>query len=239
MYKLTDLDYQLLKEKYPNNLEEILKKINDGYPIQYLIGNVSFYGYQINVNQKVLIPRFETEYLIEKVLKKLSINNPKVLDIGTGSGCIAIVIKKELPDSKITAIDIDQDALSLAKKNAILNKVKIDFKVHPIENGIKDKYDLIISNPPYIGKEEKIMDKVYNYEPHKALFAPNHGLYFYELILQKAINHLNEKGIIAFEIGANQKEEITEMARKYFLKAKISCEKDLTGKNRYFFIETE
>ncbi len=152
-------DLILLKERY-KNIDKVLKKIEKGYPIQYLIGNVNFCGYHINVNKHVLIPRFETEYLVEKTvqyLKKLKFKKASILEIGTGSGCISISLKKELPSLEITAIDISKKALKLAKKNAKLNKVKIHFiKKNLFKLNLINKYDCIISNPPYILPKEKL-----------------------------------------------------------------------------------
>jgi len=238
MSKITDLDLKCLKEKN-YNLKKALRKINKGYPVQYLIGHVNFFGYKIIVNENVLIPRFETEYLIEKTLKYLKSLNPKIIDLGTGSGCIAIALKKELIASEVTAIDISKKALKVAKKNAQLNNILINFKNLKIEDELNDKYDLIISNPPYIAYDGEVSIDVKKYEPHKALFAPQNGLYFYEEILKKSINHLNKEGFIALEIGESQKSDLTNLIKKYYPKAKFLFEKDLNNKDRYLFIFPE
>ena len=164
------------------DIEHDYKLLKDGYPIQYLIGYVDFYGYKINVNEDVLIPRYETEYLLEKVInisKKIFSNKINILDIGTGSGAISIVLKNEL-NSNVTACDISKKALNVAINNAKINNSSIKFIKSDIFSNINDKFDIIISNPPYISSDEVIMDSVKKYEPNLALYAPKDGLYFYE-----------------------------------------------------------
>lgn len=233
---LTDLDKKLLQEKYQTNYEEAIKKVNAGYPIQYLIGNVAFLNVEINVNEHVLIPRFETEYLVEKVLKKVEKYQQeplKFLDICTGSGCIAIAIAKNT-NFYCKGIDISKDALQVAKENGIKNNVIVEYKkLNILKETITENYDVIISNPPYIGKEESVDESVY-YEPSIALYAEEKGIIFYRKILEQI---KNKPRLIAFEIGENQKDEIIKLATQKFPTAKISCEKDLCGKFRYIFIE--
>ena len=185
------------------DIEHDYKLLKDGYPIQYLIGYVDFYGYKINVNEDVLIPRYETEYLLEKVInisKKIFSNKINILDIGTGSGAISIVLKNKL-NSNVTACDISKKALNVAINNAKINNSSIKFIESDIFSNINDKFDIIISNPPYISSDEVIMDSVKKYEPNLALYAPKDGLYFYEEIIKDARKYLNDKFIIAFEIG--------------------------------------
>ena len=170
------------------DIEHDYKLLKDGYPIQYLIGYVDFYGYKINVNEDVLIPRYETEYLLEKVInisKKIFSNKINILDIGTGSGAISIVLKNEL-NSNVTACDISKKALNVAINNAKINNSSIKFIKSDIFSNINDKFDIIISNPPYISSDEVIMDSVKKYEPNLALYAPKDGLYFYEEIIKDA-----------------------------------------------------
>ena len=174
---------EYLKQYLPKEkLDESLNLLKEGVPPQYIIGNVNFYGNVINVDKRVLIPRFETELLVEKTInycqKKFNNNlqNINILDIGTGSGCIAITLKKEL-NCKVTGIDISLDALEVARNNALNNNVNINFYQSDIFSNIKEKYDVIISNPPYIKEDEEIMDIVKNNEPHLALYAKNEGLY--------------------------------------------------------------
>ena len=227
--------------KVSKNIELDYKKLLKKYPIQYLIGYVNFYGYNIKVNEDVLIPRYETEYLVEKTIKKskeLFNKKVKILDLGTGSGAIAISLYKEI-ESEVTAVDISNKALDIARKNAKINNANINIINSDLFKNINDKYDIIISNPPYISKDEKIMESVYKYEPHLALYADDNGLYYYKQILKDSKKHINEKYIIAFEIGYLQGEAICEIAKKYYSDASIIVEKDLSGKDRYVFIIKE
>ena len=228
-------------EKYlpKNKLKKGLKKLEKGLPTQYIVGNVSFYGYNINVNKNVLIPRFETEELVENTLKyinKYFTGNIDVLEIGTGSGCISIALKKENNNLNITSTDISKKALKVAKNNAKLNDVNINFVNTNIYKGIKNKFDVIISNPPYISKNEKIEDIVYNNEPHIALFANNNGLYFYEEILKNIRDILKDKYLIAFEIGSTQANQIKNMINVYLPNSNIIIKKDLQKRDRMIFI---
>lgn len=227
--------------KVSKDIESDYKKLLNKYPIQYLIGYVNFYGYKINVNENVLIPRYETEYLVEKTIN-LSNNifkyPVKILDIGTGCGAIAISLSKKL-NSEVTACDISESCLSIAKQNSKENNVNINFIQSDIFSNIKDKYDIIISNPPYIDHDETIMDSVYMYEPHLALFAQDKGLYFYKKIISESKKYLNDKFLLAFEIGYKQSKDIIEYAKTIFKTEKIIAEKDLSGKDRYIFIISE
>ena len=235
---MNEIEY--LKKYLPSDkLEDGIKRLNKGEPVQYIVGNVDFYGYKINVNKNVLIPRFETEELVFKTINLIKKNlneNIKVLDIGTGSGCISIALKKEIPGLDITAVDISEDALVVAKNNALENNCEINFIKSDLFNNIDDKYDLIISNPPYISYDEQIMDIVKKNEPHLALYAKNNGLYFYEEIIKNSSNYLNDKNIIAFEIGYLQANEIKKMAHKYYPNSNIIIEKDMQEKDRFVFI---
>lgn len=244
MNNIKDSDIQYLKKYVEDkNLDDkfyndCLDKMSSGIPVQYAIGNVDFYGNIINVDERVLIPRFETELLVEKTIgyiKKLFNKNINVLDIGTGSGCISITLKKLL-DCDITGVDISDDALSLARENALNNSVDINFLKSDIFSSINDKYDVIISNPPYISYDEDIMDVVKNNEPHLALYANDNGLYFYDKILSLCSNYLNNKFLIAFEIGYMQGDAIRDLAFRYLNDVKVSIEKDYNDKDRYVFI---
>lgn len=238
---ITTNDWKLLKAKY-SNLKRVVKKLSKDYPVQYLIGNVNFYGYQINVNKNVLIPRFETETLVEKTIeyiKQLNLTNKSLLDIGTGSGCISIVLKKELENLNVSSLDISRKALKVAKKNAKQNKANITFihedifKFKPV-----NKYDILISNPPYITEKDKV-DNSIKYEPKCAIYATDLGLKYYKYILSTCKTYLNKKNLIAFEIGDKQGADLKALAKKHFPKSTISLEKDLTGKDRYLFIINE
>ena len=230
---------EYLKKYLPEDkYEEGLKQYKKGKPLQYIVGTAPFYDLTLKVNENVLIPRFETEYLTEKTInysKKLFQNKINILDIGTGSGAIAISLKKHL-DSNVTASDISAKALEIAKENAINNNAKITFIKSDIFENIKGKFDIIISNPPYIAYDEKIEDIVKNNEPHIALYAKDNGLYFYKKIINQAKKYLNKKSILAFEIGMTQGHSLKEYAYIYFKDSKIFVEKDLTGRDRYLFI---
>lgn len=230
---------EYLKKYYKgNNLESALKQLENGVPIQYVVGNVDFYGNTINVNSNVLIPRFETEQLIEKTLVYINkyFTNPKILDIGTGSGCIAITLKKEIK-CNVDAIDISKKALKVAKDNAINNNVDINFYASDVFENVKDSFDIIISNPPYIDyNDNEIMNIVKNNEPHLALFAKDNGLYFYKEIIKNAKKYLNDKNIIAFEIGYKQANDIKKFALDYFPNARVVVDKDLNKLDRFIFI---
>lgn len=206
-------------------------------PLQYIVGNVEFYGYTYKVNKNVLIPRFETEELVENAIKYIKENfdkNVNIIDIGTGSGCIGITLKKELPNSNVILTDISKKALKVAE----YNKKDLDIKLinTNLLEGITDKVDVIISNPPYIAHDEVIDDLVKNNEPHIALYANNGGLYFYEEILKNANKILNKDFLISFEIGYKQKEDIIKLANKYLDNIDIICKKDMQDKNRMIFI---
>lgn len=227
--------------KVSKDIKKDIEKLKEHYPIQYLIGYVNFYGYKINVTEDVLIPRYETEFLVEKTIKY--INNYfskeiKILDIGTGSGAISISLSKEL-QTQVDAVDISKKALEIAKINVIENNANVNLFESNIFSNVKNKYNVIISNPPYISKSEKIMDSVYKYEPHLALFADDNGLFFYEGILRESNKYLEDKFIIAFEIGYMQGKNIIDIAKKYYKDSKIILEKDLSGKDRYIFIINE
>ena len=238
---ITTNDWKLLKVKY-KNLKRVVKKIEKDYPVQYLIGNVDFYGYKINVNKNVLIPRFETETLVEKTIKyieKLKLTKGSLIDLGTGSGCISIVLKKELEDLNISSLDISRKALRVAKKNAKLNRADITFIHHNLfKFNPVNKYDILISNPPYV-KESDEVSKNIKYEPKKAIYANDSGLEYYKHILSTCKRYLNKKSLIALEIGYDQGKTLTKLAKKYFPKSKISLEQDLAGKDRYLFIINE
>ena len=232
---MNNIEY-LKKYLDKSKLEDGLKRLENGEPVQYIVGNVDFYGYNFIVNKNVLIPRFETEELVEKTIKyvKEYLNKKiDIVDLGTGSGCIAITLKKEL-DSNVDAVDISIYALEVARLNAKNNNVIINFIEGDMLNPLTKKYDLIISNPPYISYDEEIMDIVKNNEPHTALYAKDNGLYYYKEIIKNANNYLKDKGIIAFEIGYLQGKELLEYSKQYF--NNVTIEKDLSGKDRFLFI---
>lgn len=230
---MNNIEY--LKKYYKGNIEDAIKRYKNGEPVQYIVGDVDFYGNIIKVDKRVLIPRFETEGLVEIALKYLDNTKLDVVDLGTGSGCISITLKKKLPNINMDAVDISIDALTLARENARLNNVDINFINGDMLKPLNKKYDCIISNPPYIAYGEEVMDVVKNNEPEMALYADNDGLYFYEEILKNCKNYLKDKYYIFFEIGYNQGERIKDMAIKY-LNCDVEIKKDLQGFDRYIII---
>ena len=232
-------DIEYLNKYLPHDkLEDGLRLLEEGKPVQYIVGNVNFYGNTINVNEKVLIPRFETELLVEKtikLIKKYFDRKVDILDIGTGSGCIAITLSKIL-DCNVDGVDVSKDALMVAIENNKLNNTNVKFYQSDIFSNVNKKYDVIVSNPPYIARDEEIMDIVYNNEPHMALFADDNGLYFYDKILKECKNYLNDKFVIAFEMGCSQGEFIEKLALKYLDNVNVSIEKDYSGRDRFVFI---
>lgn len=232
-------DIELINKYVPKEKQkEALDKLNTGYPVQYIIGNVDFYNSIINVNEKVLIPRFETEYLVDKTIKyanKLFNKSNDILEIGTGSGCISIALKKNL-ECQIDAIDINKDAIKLAKSNSINNNVSINFIECDIHNfNSAKKYDLIISNPPYVPYNSSYDEKI-KYEPENAIFAKDNGLYFYKVILEKIKNNLNDNFLIAFEIGDKEGDKIKELVKEHLPNSYILLDKDYNNYDRYIFI---
>lgn len=230
-------DIEYLNKYYDGNIDGSLEKLKKGIPVQYIVGNVDFYGITLNVNPSVLIPRFETEELVSKVIEYAkSFDNPTIVDIGTGSGAIAITLKKRV-NCNMIATDISSEALEVARNNASLNETDIDFRLGDLLEPLSEKVDILVSNPPYIAYDEEIMDIVKNNEPHIALYADNNGLYCYEEILKNVKKYLKEKYLIAFEIGALQGESIKELSRKYLNQEAIIV-KDMQGRDRFAFIKT-
>ncbi|MEO6850523.1 MAG: peptide chain release factor N(5)-glutamine methyltransferase [Mucilaginibacter sp.] len=223
-------------------IKEILVRLKTGEPIQYILGHTEFYGLPFKVNPSVLIPRPETEELVEWAVssvgsRQLAVGS--ILDIGTGSGCIAISLKKNLPDKLVCAIDISTEALKTAKVNAALNEVnitfiEIDILSLPDYSPLTTNYSLIISNPPYVTPtDKKQMDiNVTDFEPHNALFVPeNDPLIFYNAIADFASTHLEQGGLLFFEINENYGEQIVELLDHKQFKD-IELRKDMSGRDR-------
>jgi release factor glutamine methyltransferase len=239
-----------LSSQQSEKLKDILNQLTTGKPIQYILGKTEFYGLTFYVNPSVLIPRPETEELVEWVLSSVSsfqLAVGSILDIGTGSGCIAISLKKNLPDFKVSAIDISADALRTAKENAELNKVEIKFieadilkiknqksksEINPPVGGLK--FEIIISNPPYVTLHDKTQmhTNVTDFEPHTALFVPeNDPLIFYKAIADFAACHLVQNGLLFFEINESYGKEIVELLTKKGFK-NVELRKDMSGRDR-------
>lgn len=212
--------------------------VKDGKPIQYALNNACFYGRDFYVNENVLIPRFETEELVYNTLIYLRkyFNSPKVLDLCAGSGCIGLTLKKEEPSIDITFADISEEALNVLKINQqlLMNNDKIILS--DLFANIHEKYDVIVANPPYIAYDDEVDEIVLKNEPHLALYAANDGLEIYERILKDCEKYLNYQYMIAFEIGANQKEKLTRLIKKYLGNVNIITLKDNNNRDRMIFI---
>lgn len=233
-----EVDTQIEKE-----FEQGLQRLLAGEPLGHVLGFEWFYGYRFKVNEDVLIPRPETEELVANVLASYDevFGGKQVIvaDVGTGSGAIAISLKKEEPNLHVLASDISEKAVMIAKENAQNNDAIVSFVVGDMLQPLIDrniKLDILVSNPPYIPNEEVMEHSVVDYEPHVALFGGEDGLKFYRSIFENAHKVLKEKAFMAFEMGYNQKENLTALAREYFPDAKIEVLKDLSGKNRMLFI---
>ncbi len=221
--------------KYRNEI----RAIKENKPLQYVMGYTNFYGLKIKVNKNVLIPRYETEELVENTLiliKKYFYENIDIIDLGTGSGAIGLSLKSKLNNANIDMIDISEEALEVAKDNATnlnlnVNLIKSDMLVN-----INKKYDVIISNPPYIKLDSEVEDIVKDNEPHLALFAKDNGMEFYDKILKKSKENLKAKFIIAFEIGFDESEDVTNLAYKYLDNITVIPKKDMQGRDRMIFI---
>lgn len=231
---------KILSENEINKFEKAVKELKTGKPFQQILGETELYGLKFFVNEHVLIPRPETEELLELAIhqiksSKVKIQGLKILDIGTGSGIIPIVLKKKFPDAEISAIDFSEKALLMAKKNADYHQTEINF-LHQdyLNEDLKDVFDVIISNPPYIGTEEEIEieDSVKGFEPKMALFSPtSNALIFYEKMARDCENHLSDKGMVFLEI--NQK--LGSETRNLFVKvlSEVALLKDLSGNDRF------
>jgi release factor glutamine methyltransferase len=236
-----------LTDEQSQKLTKIVGELKTGKPIQYIFGHTEFYGLPFNVNPSVLIPRPETEELVEWIIQSVvsgewSVNEQKalkILDIGTGSGCIPISLKKHLPDAQIAGLDISAEALKTAKQNAELNDVDVEFLEADILNWkntsiLNMQYSVLISNPPYVTEHEKsgMHNNVLNYEPHTALFVPdNDPLIFYNAIADFALSRLQKDGLLFFEINENLGEQTIELLKhKGFNNIKLR--QDMRGKDR-------
>jgi len=229
---------EIVENNIVNDYKKAIESMTNGEPLQYVLSNACFYGYNYYVNKNVLIPRFETEELVFNTLKYLKENfvKPKVLDLCTGSGCIGLTMKLEQPQLDMTLSDISKEALEVAEINK--NKYNIDCKIinSDLFENITEKFDCIITNPPYIAKDEEVMELVKNNEPLIALYADNNGLAIYERIFKDCPKYLNKKSIIALELNSNKSEMIYSLAKKYFKDADIIIKKDAYDRDRMLFI---
>lgn len=233
-----NLDMEIDKE-IENKFLNCINNIKNGKPIQYALNSVNFYGLEFYVDERVLIPRFETEELVyntNQYINKYFNNNIKVLDLGTGSGCIGLSLKHLNPSLNITLSDLSPYALEVAKLNSDNLKLDVNFKESNLFDNIDSKFDVIISNPPYIAFCDEVDELVINNEPHMALFANNNGLEFYDRILSSVEKYLNDKYLIAFEIGSSQKEDILKLINKYLEDVKVITKQDISKRDRMVFI---
>ena len=216
-------------EKFSEMLADYLV---DYKPIEYILGYTYFYGNKIKVNENVLIPRDETEELVEKALLYIK-DKDKVLDLCTGSGAIAVSLKKEREDIEVYASDISKEALKISEENARYNNVKIKFYEGDLLEPFigKEKFDVIVCNPPYISKDFKV-NEIVEHEPKIALFADDNGLENYKRIIKNLNKVLNKGGSILFEIGYDQKESLENICKEYLNNYDFECFKDINNKDR-------
>ncbi|MCR2821360.1 peptide chain release factor N(5)-glutamine methyltransferase [Lederbergia panacisoli] len=242
---LAELRMELLDDEY-NRFLEALKEHVSGRPIQHIIGYEEFYGRKFIVNEHVLIPRPETEELIVAVLERLDSyfelsSGLKCVDIGTGSGAIAITMKLERPSLEVSASDISEEALKIAQKNADGLGAEIDYRYgNLLEPYLNEKWDIVLSNPPYIPNEEKhiLSEVVREHEPHHALFGGIDGLDFYRRFASDLPKLINKKALIAFEIGAGQGEAVAALMKKAFPQGKTEIIHDINRKDRIVLTRT-
>lgn len=231
-----------IDEKIVEKFDEIFNEyLYQNKPIQYLIGTSCFYGYDFIVNESVLIPRYETEELVENVLYRYDTyfkgQDVDVCDVATGSGCIAIALALEEKHMKVVATDISLEALDVAKENNEKFNANVEFlqgdMLEPLQGR---KFDIFVSNPPYIPTTEDVMSLVKDNEPNLALFGGEDGMKFYRIILKNVKQYLKDRAIIAFEHGYDKKEEMLALAKEYFPNERVEVLKDLEGKDRMTFI---
>ena len=232
-----------LEEKVSEDKTSLYKKsilaLESGKPLQYVMGYVNFYGIKFYINENVLIPRFETEELVEKTINYINqyFKEPiDLVDLGCGSGVIGLTLEKKISTKTVDLIDISKQALEVTHKNCELLNSKAKIIENDFLNNIEKKYDVIISNPPYIKEEEEIEEIVKNNEPHLALYAGKDGLDSYRKILKNCQKNMKEKCIIAFEIGQAQAQQISSLATQYLENIRIEVKKDLSNRDRILFI---
>lgn len=237
---LTKRKINELKLNYLLNIDDIYNEFLDikhmrekSYPLQYIFGKWEFYGLELLVDESALIPRFETEILVDEILN-LNCKKERILDIGCGSGAISLALAENLQFSKVFGIDISEKAVELSKKNKKKLGIRnVKFILSDMFSNLDEKkFDIIVSNPPYIDKEDmKTLAKELSFEPQNALYGGEDGLYFYKEIIKKANDYLNESGIIAFEIGYNQNDAVCDLLKNENFDI-ILTKKDFSGFDR-------
>ena len=230
---------QEVTEEEKQFVEEIYKKLAAHIPAQYIIGHAEFFGMELKVDERVLIPRPETEELVDLILTENPEKNLKVLDIGTGSGAIALALAKNRPDWLVTAADISQDALELAMENAKAQNQNLSFIKSDCFSEISSKYDIIVSNPPYISRADEIEVglNVLHSEPHLALFADEDGLAIYRRIAEDSKDYLNDGGKIYLEIGYKQGQSVPALFMENLPEKRVRTLKDQFGQDRMVVID--
>lgn len=238
---LNCMSEQMSKENEEKYFSLIEKHIKEDVPLSHLVGFEYFYDRKFKVTKDVLSPRMETEELIYKVIeyvKATNKNNLKILDLCTGSGIIAITLKNELEQVSVDVIgsDISEEAIEVAKENAQYHDTDVRFIQSDIFNNIDDKFDIIVSNPPYIDRKDEVtmQDNVLKYDPHLALFAEEEGMYFYRKIIEQAKDYLKENGVMFFEIGYDQKDKIIKLSEENGYLAQVY--KDINNRDRMAFL---
>lgn len=237
---LIHLDDEIEKEQVELYKKEV-EAIKNNKPLQYVLGYTNFYGNKLTVNANVLIPRFETEELVENTIKyinKFFDKEISIIDLGCGSGAIGLTLKQKINsiNTNVTLLDISEKALEVAKKNAENLNLQVNFIKNNMLNNINEKFDVIVSNPPYISYDEEIESIVKENEPHLALYAKDHGLEYYKKILSTIKKNLKEKFLIAFEIGYTQKYEIINIIKSNLENIEIECIQDMQNRDRMIFI---
>lgn len=235
---LNHLDDYVSEEKV-KLLKKEIEALEKNEPLQYVQGKVNFYGNEFYVDKRVLIPRFETEELVENTInyiKKFFTKPVDIIDLGCGSGVIGLTLEQKVSTNSVDLVDISKEALEVTHKNC----EKLNSKANLIESdmlsSVEKKYDVIISNPPYIKTNEEIEDIVKNNEPHLALYAGEDGLDCYRKILKEASKNMKDKALIAFEIGCTQANDIKELVTSYLKDVKVEIKKDLSGRDRMCFV---
>ena len=237
----THMHTEVPQEIYDQFYNLYNKYLKENEPVQYLVGYSCFYGYNFIVNPDVLIPRYETEELVENILYRYDSHfkgqKIDVCDIATGSGCIGITLALEEPNMRVVATDISKEALCVARKNNEVLGANVEFLEGDMLNPVLGrKFDIFVSNPPYIPEDEEVMPLVKENEPNLALFGGKDGMKFYRIILQNVHSILKERAMLCFEHGYDKKEAMIELAKEYFPEAKVEVLKDLEGKDRMTFI---